>query len=229
MFVESNEIRCWPERETKPRVPISLIFFNAGYVVVTSSVALATDNCELGVFILHIAVLIGSMVFVHLHYNLSQGLLWCFSIWGLLHMAGGLAPIPQVGSFSGQSGVLYSLALVRDGVRYDQLVHAFGFGSATWLCWELLCSGVRTYYGQRLIPTSGVIALCWVGGMGFGALNELVEFVAYLIRPETNVGDYHNTGWDLIYNALGASAVGVVIALRGRSSHETALPNLKPK
>jgi hypothetical protein len=40
--------------------------------------------------------------------------------------------------------------------------------------------------------------------MGFGALNELIEFLAVLSVPETGVGGYYNTGLDIVANALGA-------------------------
>ena len=52
-------------------------------------------------------------------------------------------------------------------------------------------------------------------GMGLGALNEVVEFVATRIA-ETNVGGYVNTGWDLVYNALGASLAAVIILFGSR-------------
>ena len=52
-------------------------------------------------------------------------------------------------------------------------------------------------------------------GMGLGALNEVVEFVAVLTMPETNVGGYTNTGWDLVSNLAGATAMGVYIRLCG--------------
>jgi hypothetical protein len=47
--------------------------------------------------------------------------------------------------------------------------------------------------------------------MGLGALNEVVEFIAVLTLPETNVGGYINTGWDLVYNAIGATVGGLLM------------------
>ena len=57
--------------------------------------------------------------------------------------------------------------------------------------------------------------------MGFGALNELVEFVATLIVPETNVGGYLNTGWDLVANLFGATLVAKLIWITGRGRGHT--------
>jgi len=42
----------------------------------------------------------------------------------------------------------------------------------------------------------------------------VVEFVATRITV-TNVGGYVNTGWDLVFNALGASTAAIVILARG--------------
>ena len=41
-------------------------------------------------------------------------------------------------------------------------------------------------------------------GMGIGALNEIVEFLAVLAFPDTNVGGYDNTMWDIVFNTFGA-------------------------
>jgi hypothetical protein len=60
-----------------------------------------------------------------------------------------------------------------------------------------------------------MIALCVFAGMGLGALNEIIEFVAVLIIPETNVGGYVNTGWDLMANLAGCLFAGILILFRG--------------
>jgi len=54
--------------------------------------------------------------------------------------------------------------------------------------------------------------------MGLGALNEVVEFAATLLVPETNVGGYLNTGWDLVANAIGAATAALIIWLRRASA-----------
>lgn len=102
MSLGRNEARSSSETGPIPQVPRSLIAFNAGYIALTSVAALIHENRELGLFAFQMAVLIGAVVLVHLRCNLKRGLLWCFSIWGLLHMAGGLVPIPQVWPFEGK-------------------------------------------------------------------------------------------------------------------------------
>jgi hypothetical protein len=51
--------------------------------------------------------------------------------------------------------------------------------------------------------------------MGLGALNEVIEFAVTLSVPETNVGGYINTGWDLVANSVGAVGAATIIRLRG--------------
>ncbi len=141
----------------------------------------------------------------------STGLLWCLSIWGLLHMAGGLLPLPEGLPFNGDKAVLYSLWLIPEYLKYDQVLHAYGFGISTWLCWQALSPLLRI---PR--PTLGVLILCVLGGMGLGALNEVFEFIAVLLIPDTNVGGYMNTGWDLIANMIGSITAAVIIASAAR-------------
>jgi hypothetical protein len=56
-----------------------------------------------------------------------------------------------------------------------------------------------------------MLFIVFCAGMGLGALNEVVEFVAVLTMPKTNVGGYVNTGWDLVANAVGALVAVVAI------------------
>ncbi|MFO0896121.1 MAG: hypothetical protein U0836_01725, partial [Pirellulales bacterium] len=67
-------------------------------------------------------------------------------------------------------------------------------------------------------PTFGMLLLCAAAGMGFGALNEVVEFAATLLVPETNVGGYENTGWDLVSNMIGAFTAAAGIWLWSRTT-----------
>lgn len=202
--------------EKKPRFPLSLKMFTAAYLVAASVSAIQADNREFVFYILVMAILIWAVVMVHRHCNLSRPLLWCFSVWGLLHMAGGLVRIPEAWPYNGSQSVLYSLWLIPGKLKYDQVVHAYGFGITTWLCWEALRNGLRRRYELRVDPTLGLVILCGAGGMGFGAFNEVVEFIATIAFQETNVGGYVNTGWDLVCNAIGAAFAGSVIWLRGR-------------
>jgi len=61
----------------------------------------------------------------------------------------------------------------------------------------------------------GMIFLCVFTGMGLGALNEIIEFIAVISLLETNIGGYINPCWDLVANLAGCLFVGVLILFRG--------------
>jgi glycopeptide antibiotics resistance protein len=50
--------------------------------------------------------------------------------------------------------------------------------------------------------------------MGFGALNEVIEFTVTLLIQETNVGGYVNNSLDLVFNMCGAVLAALVIRWR---------------
>ncbi|MCZ6918217.1 MAG: DUF2238 domain-containing protein, partial [Gemmatimonadetes bacterium] len=170
-------------------------------------------------FLFYIAVmliLIGTVWVVHRYVGLSGAVLWGLSIWGLAHMAGGLLVVPEGWPVNEASRVLYTMWILPGRLKYDHVVHAYGFGMTTWVCWQGLRAAVRRRAGV-VSPTFGLMVLSAAAGLGFGALNEVVEFVATLLIPETNVGGYRNTGWDLVANLFGATVAATLIWLRGRA------------
>lgn len=179
------------------RRDLPVILFSAAYMVVFVGISLTRSNYE---FILYAAVVVGlaAWILVKQHkVQLDPVILWGLSLWGLLHMAGGNI---RVGA-----GVLYNVQLVPTLLRYDQLVHAFGFGTATLLCFHVL-RGMLNPATPRGVTLIILVAMM---GCGVGALNEIVEFVAVKTVPETNVGGYDNTLWDLVFNLIGASIAAI--------------------
>jgi uncharacterized membrane protein YjdF len=134
----------------------------------------------------------------------TDPLLWCLVLWAALHMAGGLV-------VTGPHRVLYNESLGIPGVRYDRVVHAFGFGTATVACWQAL-----RRYPATPDPTVGVVILAALAGLGFGALNETAEFLMTRLSSSTSIGGYRNTGFDLISNTIGATVAALWIYRRGR-------------
>ncbi len=187
--------------------------FTALYLVPAAINAIATGNFEFVFYTVVMVVLIAVVWSVDRHVGLSQGALWGLSAWGLMHMAGGLLVIPDSwpASTTGTS-VLYSLWLIPEKLKYDQVVHAFGFGLTTWICWQGLTAAMRRR-GLSPEPSGGLLVLCAAGGMGFGAINEVIEFAATILVPETNVGGYMNTGWDLVANLVGCVLAAAIIRL----------------
>lgn len=202
---------------TNPPAKLLPVFlFNGAYIAVAASMSVSRGNREFIFYIVVMLVLIAVMSLVHRRVKLTTGLLWAFSVWGLAHMAGGLCPLPSGWPYNGDQEVLYSLWLIPNRLKYDQIVHAYGFGITTWLCWHILRQALRQPDGGAVRPTFGMLALCAAAGMGFGALNEVIEFIAVLTIPNTNVGGYENTGWDLVANLGGSSIAAVIIRFRAR-------------
>lgn len=197
--------------------------FNVGYLAAAIVGALASGNQEFIFYIVVMLVLLAAAAMVHLRVNFSDGVIWGLSAWGALHMAGGLVPVPESWPINGDVRVLYSLWFIPGWLKYDQVVHAFGFGVTMVACWQGLRVGIAGFARttvKEVLPTFGLVVVCWAAALGFGALNEVVEFAVTQLVPNTNVGGYDNTGWDLVANTVGATiaAIGVWSARnRGRT------------
>ena len=179
--------------------------FTVAYILIFTVWFFAIGNYE---FIIYVITMIALLLLVGLSLRKAEypaSMLWALSLWGLMHMAGGGVPVG--------GSVLYSLRLMPIVeteqlfiLKYDQLVHAYGFGVTTWVLHHLL---VRHFPGVRGTATSLVYPA--LASMGLGAVNEIIEFSAVLAVPDTNVGGYYNTALDLVFNATGAIvAVGIL-------------------
>ena len=182
---------------------IPIVLFTLAYVLIAAVWVVSHGNHEFLAYIGLLLVLAAVVWMVHRAINIPLSLLWCLSLWGAAHLAGGLVPIPETWPRSGESAVLYNLWLWPGWLKYDQLTHAYGFGITTWLCWRGLCSAFGRM-GRSPQPTLGLLTLAAAAGTGFGALNEVIEFIVTLLVPENNVGGYVNTALDLCFNLLGA-------------------------
>lgn len=202
-----------PQSPLRPGT-MGVFAFVTAYMLPATAFAVWQVNFEFMFYVVVMFVLAAIVGTVHYRVNFSTGLLWALAVWGLLHMAGGLITIPESFPIGGDIHVLYSLWLIPNVLKYDQLVHAYGFGSTAWACWQCLRSilasslpSSKVIHSERIRPTLGMMTLCGAAAMGFGAMNEVVEFTATMMMPDTNVGGYVNTGFDLV-----ANLVGVVIA-----------------
>jgi len=187
-----------------------LVFFNLLYVTSFASYYVSIRNYE---FLWYVAVLVFFFLLIGLTLRRSgfdYVILWGLSIWGLLHMAGG--------GIIANGDVLYALPLIPlidTGefviLKYDQFVHFFGFAVATLVVHHLLKPYLHDGTNWKVVYPILIAA-----GMGLGALNEIVEFVAVVTVPDTGVGGYFNTALDLVFNTFGAMAAVVLIHIRKR-------------
>lgn len=186
------------------RLERTILLVTLAYLIPFSILALSRSNYE---FLLYAAVVLVVLVWIirkQPTVKFEPAVLIGLSVWGLLHMAGGNIRVGE--------GVLYSVQLVPVVLRYDQLVHAFGFGVATLVCHHVLRRFLRTDIDRP----STVAILVVMMGSGVGAINEIVEYVAVLIMPETNVGGYDNAMMDLVFNLFGGVGAVVWLACRRR-------------
>ena len=188
---------------------LAVIFFSLTYMAAALASALFLKNKEFVFYFVIMCVMMAVTWGVHRSIRLHPAALWGLSLWGLAHMAGGLTPIPDAWPRLG-GRVLYNLWLIPNLLKYDQLVHAYGFGLTTWVCWQGL-QRAFAHRGTTIRPTAGLLTLCAAAGMGLGALNEVIEFIAALTLQETNVGGYENTGWDLVSNLIGCREAALAI------------------
>ncbi|MEM3074807.1 MAG: DUF2238 domain-containing protein [Candidatus Pacearchaeota archaeon] len=176
-----------------------ILIFTLIYVIIFSIYYLSIRNYE---FIWYILVLLFFVILIATtlrQTNFDYIALWGLSLWGLLHMAGGGIIVPWTGK------VLYALEIYRFFdigdtfiLKFDQIVHAFGFGVTTLVSYQILKSRVKK------INKNLIYGLCFFISMGAGALNEIVEFIAVIVATETGVGSYYNNSLDLVFNGIGS-------------------------
>ena len=181
-----------------------VLIFTIAYIVAFGGVFLAAGNGEFVWYVITLLFFVALIAATQRAAQLPAFILWGLAIWGFAHMAGGGVPVGD--------GVLYSqvlLPLAGNGelvlLKYDQIVHFYGFGVATLVLWHLMRRNFPALDGTKTI-----YALAILGAMGLGVLNELIEFTAVRAFPDTGVGGYFNTALDLLFNTLGAITAAIL-------------------
>jgi uncharacterized membrane protein YjdF len=139
----------------------------------------------------------------HRRWPLPRATIALLTVAGAVHLCGGLLPSPDKGA-----PILYETWLVPGVLKFDQVAHCFISAVVTVAVFQALGHVVdprRAGAGVRAIVA---MLVCW----GFGASNELFEFLSALRFPDAYVGGYENTGWDLAFNALGGVLGGIACA-----------------
>jgi len=197
---------------------IALIGFAIHYV--------SRENYEFVLYIGVIAVFLILILLTNKVVRYPNWVLWGLTIWALMHMGGG--------TFYLGGTLLYKIILIpisaEYGIfRYDQLVHIFGFMVATWLMYAILrpkldldnaapkCRECELLKNSKTSSHNGFVVIGIItvmAGLGVGALNEILEFIATVFVPETGVGGYINTSLDLVADLVGALLAWIVIWLK---------------
>ena len=189
----------------KGQLPILVV--NACALAAFSILFLSRKNYEfllyIGVIIFFLALILGTNKKV----DYPNSVLWGLTAWALLHMSGGGLYIGKIKLYE---VMLITLSEEYSIFRYDQFVHIIGFGVATLVMYFLLKPLLRPDL-DRWVALSIVVAMA---GLGVGALNEIVEFTATVLVPETGVGGYTNTSLDLVSDLVGAVLAIIIIKTR---------------
>jgi uncharacterized membrane protein YjdF len=159
-------------------------------------------------FIIYVGVIIFFVILIGLtrnkvEYTLSS--LIGLTVWSMLHLCGGGIDI-------GNNERLYDLILIKLSdklpiLRYDQIVHMWGFGISTIVMYSLLRKSLINKLRHRI--SLGIVLV--MSGMGVGAFNEILEFIVDLSVPQSGVGGYINTSLDLCSNFIGSVLATVYI------------------
>ncbi|MBT8141368.1 MAG: DUF2238 domain-containing protein [Gammaproteobacteria bacterium] len=169
-------------------------YFLTAVLVVWS---LVSQNYEFMIYAAAVLVLVVLLHSTQKIYHFKSGVLWAFVAWIIMHILGGLLPVGN--------GVLYSKVLIPiigepyEILKYDQVVHAYCYTVVALLLWPVVMHVAKPENGHKTLVFLTVLAATGIGG-----LNEIVEFIATLTVPETNVGGYENTAIDIVANLLGA-------------------------
>lgn len=185
---------------------------NATVIAIFIGIFLFKQNFE---FLIYVGVLILFMVLILItnkKVSYSNGLLWGLSVWAIAHMAGG-------GIYIGDTKLYGTMLIPIVGdpyyiLKYDQLIHAYGFGVTTFLMWHLLKPSLQIEGKRRWVQLSIILVMAATGA---GALNEIIEFTATVFDPGNGVGGYINNAIDLVANLVGASIAMAIIITKEKN------------
>lgn len=176
------------------RLPFLLAY---GLCVALFAWSLTAGNGEFLLYALVTVALVAILHWSDRSFRFHPLVLWLFDLWVVLHILGGLLKV--------DGKVLYSTMLIEwvgepySILKYDQLVHVY--------CYVVVALIIATVFNRIVSREAGfglyaILVVLAAGGVG--ALNEIIEFIAVVSVPETNVGGYENTLLDLVANFLGA-------------------------
>ncbi|MEX0910228.1 MAG: DUF2238 domain-containing protein [Candidatus Paceibacterota bacterium] len=160
-----------------------------------------------GVMLFFLGLIVGTVKYT----QLSLTAVWGLCFWGFLHMAGGGVKVGEGVLYAYKIWPLLDLGGEFYILKFDQVVHIFGFAVATLVMYEVVKSRWQGSIGL-------LVFIAVLSSMGLGVINEIVEFLAVVVFADTGVGGYYNTLLDLVFNTVGAIIVGVYLYCRRKAS-----------
>jgi len=189
----------------KSQIPIFII--NAIYLLIATIYYFSRRNYEFIGYVGIVFLVLVLILFTNKKMNYPNIVLWGLTLWGMMHMLGGV----KIGN-----SVVYAKMLLNivgepyQILKYDQFVHLIGFGVATLAMFVLL----KPFLKFPIKNWTAISILTIMAGFGVGALNEMIEFTTTVFVPETGVGGYVNTSLDLVADFFGAVIAMIYIRLR---------------
>ncbi|MBN2197836.1 DUF2238 domain-containing protein [Candidatus Wolfebacteria bacterium] len=189
---------------------IWLLAVNAIYLLLATIYYVSRENYEFIMYVGIVILLFFLILATNKRVNYPNIILIGLTMWGAMHMLGGV----KIGD-----SVIYSKILINfigepyNILKYDQFVHLFGFGVATLAMFVLL----KPFLEFPIKRWTSISILIIMAGFGVGALNEMIEFTATVLVPETGVGGFINTSLDLVADFIGAIfAMGYIWIKKGK-------------
>lgn len=195
-----------------------LLLINLASIAGFGSMFLFRLNYE---FIIYVGVILFFICLVGLSIrkvDYTLGSLVGLTVWSILHLAGGSILTGEARLYD---VLLFRLFETYPVLRYDQLVHMWGFGASTLVAFSLLAKHLQKPVRNSI--SMGIVLV--MAGLGIGAFNEILEFVVSTCVPESGVGGYLNTSLDLCADLVGAILGLLYIRFRYLNGHSIQPPD----
>ncbi len=183
-----------------PSILVSL--FLTAYLIYFTSIG----NYEFLVYILVTAAVFFALIKLDDTYKFPIYSIWLFVIWIVLHMFGGSIIINGVGDRLYAWVIFNWIGAPYHILKYDQIVHAYAYIVFTILVYHSLSKHFKKQ------DTLALSIFAVLASLGISLGNEIVEFAMVVFADAGNaVGDYYNTGLDMVFNLIGALiGIGIV-------------------
>jgi len=182
---------------TSPLTP--LIAFNALYITLGGIYFWRDLNSEFIIYIAVIVALVGGVIATTHYTRFPSWMLWLFSIWGLMHVLGGMIETRDGVLFAYRIYPFLDLGGEFYILKYDQVVHAYLYGLVALMSHHV----IRNVFGV-VGHTFLVLLAAVLISVGISGLNEIMEFLISVNIEDNGVGGYVNTMLDMIFNLGGA-------------------------
>lgn len=213
----------WQKRKLAQERKVKILFwYTVIYIVGFTIWAVLIRNYEFMYYAMFLGIFVFATTAYYKEFYLSYHVIAGLSLFGFLHIMGGLAYVGQTR--------LYDLYLIPGIFRYDNFVHLIGAGLGTLIAYNFL----RPHLNMRVRHNPAFFGILIVLiALGMGVINEILELIAVvLFNAADSVGDYMNNALDMIFNLLGATLATTylfVLNKRKRKTPDVILKTRKQK